>query len=209
MLDQGKCITRDDSLRLPPVPKNQQAKYHKWTPAERRWLAEANRKALALVERLFDAVEGLTGARDPDWWRLALETGRSTGLYLSADDFANLPISDCAAIMRAAADMKAEQRTDVLKVIREAATYGPKPGSRAARMLIALHAANADHPSTAVSTLRLVAAIGSYTTPGSLKTVVRELRRKGLIDTAKGRVGGCWLTTLGRRFAEHLTVNGT
>lgn len=137
---------------------------------------EANRKLLALVEGMLDAVEDLTGARDLDWWRLALETGRSTGLYLSAEDFAAQPIRDCAAIMKSAAEMKAEQRADVLKAIRETTAYGPRPGTRAAQVLTALLAANAVDHLSAVSTWRLVEAIGSCANPESLKTVVTKLR---------------------------------
>jgi hypothetical protein len=47
-------------------------------------------------------------------------------------------------------------------------------------------------------------ALGSGTSPDSLKSVMTELKSIGLIDTRRFRGGGCWLTEKGRIRAEKL-----
>jgi hypothetical protein len=47
-------------------------------------------------------------------------------------------------------------------------------------------------------------ALGSGTSPGSLKSVMTELKGIGLIDTRRFPGGGCWLTEKGQIRAEKL-----
>jgi hypothetical protein len=217
----SKELTREDIL----AAMSQQPK-RKPTPAERQRAETITRRITAsmaewqqtvsttqqrwraikhLVGEYADQSERLSGDRDSDFWRLALEIGHVTGLYLDADEFAELPVRDCIAIMRAAADMKDEQREQMFHTIRQASSQAPRPGTRGAMILKSLYTHKAFDGGSLISIGRFPELLNTISEPGSYKSVVAELKRAGFIETATGRRGGCWLTRLGRHIAESIS----
>ncbi|HRX85791.1 MAG TPA: Rrf2 family transcriptional regulator [Phycisphaerae bacterium] len=50
-------------------------------------------------------------------------------------------------------------------------------------------------------------ALGADADANALKTVMAELKSRGLIESKTGRGGGCWLTDAGKLRAEKLRAN--
>ncbi|MBL8809097.1 MAG: Rrf2 family transcriptional regulator [Planctomycetaceae bacterium] len=76
---------------------------------------------------------------------------------------------------------------------------------RAQSVLVAMLEMNAVDSDSLQPTEDIAArALGTHTSPDSLKTVMPDLKRLTLIETRAGRCGGCWLTEKGRIRAEKL-----